>query len=113
MVLNPGPIEYLTLSHCWGKDQIFRLLETNIDQLRKAIPTNRLPQTFQQAIALTKRMGHRYIWIDSLCIIQDSEDDWHYESSRMGDVYKNSFCNISATAAEDGRMGLFFERDRF
>jgi hypothetical protein len=110
-VTKSSDIEYLTLGHCWGKNSILRLLTTNIDPLQARIPTKQLPRTFQQAITLTKRMGHRYIWIDSLCIVQDSESDWQHEASLMGDVYKNSFCNISATAAEDGRMGLFFPRN--
>jgi Heterokaryon incompatibility protein (HET) len=104
-------IEYVTLSHCWGKKPILRLLTTNIECLQARIPTKQLPRTFQQAIILTKKMGHRYIWIDSLCILQDSEIDWNREASLMGDVYKHSFCNISATAAEDGRAGLIFPRN--
>lgn len=56
-------------------------------------------------------MGYRYIWIDSLCIIQDSVEDWEREAAVMGDVYKHATLNISATGAEDGRMGLFFQRN--
>lgn len=56
-------------------------------------------------------MGVEYIWIDSLCIIQDSEDDWRMKSARMGDVYKYASCNIAATEAKDGESGLFTDRN--
>lgn len=54
----------------------------------------------------------RYIWIDSLCIIQqqDSKDDWLRESPQMGMIYSNSYCNIAATGASDGNDGLFKPR---
>jgi len=55
-------------------------------------------------------LGLRYIWIDSLCIIQDSKEDWQKEAGLMGQVYSNSVCNISATGASDGSEGLFFDR---
>jgi hypothetical protein len=52
-----------------------------------------------------------YIWIDSLCIIQDQQEDWQIESSKMGDVYRNSLFTIAATGFSDGHKGLFVERD--
>lgn len=53
----------------------------------------------------------RYIWIDSLCIIQDSIEDWNYESLTMADVYKNSSLNIAATASSNPTGGLFRSRN--
>ena len=55
-------------------------------------------------------MGVRYLWIDSLCIIQDSTEDWQHESKLMGDVYSNSWCNIAATKARDATDGYFAQR---
>lgn len=55
--------------------------------------------------------GLRFIWIDSLCIIQDSQDDWLHESSRMGDVYRNSVLTIAASTAAEGGGGLYTDRD--
>ncbi|KAJ9131787.1 hypothetical protein NKR23_g11558 [Pleurostoma richardsiae] len=60
----------------------------------------------------TRRLGIRYIWIDSLCIIQDSEEDWLAESVTMADVYSRSFCNICATGDECKEGGLFHPRRR-
>jgi hypothetical protein len=81
------------------------------DRMMNAIAIADLPKTFQDAIAITRKLDIRYLWIDSLCIIQDSIEDWAAESSGMGDVYKNTFCNIAATAAPDGRTGCFLKRE--
>jgi hypothetical protein len=59
---------------------------------------------------ITKACGLRYIWIDSLCILQDSDDDWKQESMTMNLVYRNSFFTISALSASDSSEGCFFER---
>jgi hypothetical protein len=101
--------KYLTLSHCWGSIEIKTLKEANLEEMKEGIAMSSLPQTFQDAIRVTRELGQRYIWIDSLCIIQDSKEDWFQESSRMGDIYSNSYCTISATGAEDGSMGLFLD----
>ncbi|KAJ9604117.1 hypothetical protein H2200_011640 [Cladophialophora chaetospira] len=59
---------------------------------------------------VTSRLGLRYLWIDSLCILQDPEKDWKAAAALMGDTYRNAYCNIAATAAEDGTCGLFVPR---
>jgi len=56
---------------------------------------------------MTEKFGYRYIWIDSLCIIQDSKADWEFEASRMGSVYENCDFMLSADAAPDGSTGFF------
>ena len=56
---------------------------------------------------MTSRLGFEYLWIDSVCIIQDSEDDWRQEAAQMADVYANAFLTIAATHAKDGSSGLF------
>ena len=57
-------------------------------------------------------LGYQYIWIDSLCIIQDSPEDWRAESVKMGSIYKNSVLNISADAASDPFQGIFRSCDQ-
>jgi hypothetical protein len=101
--------KYLTLSHCWGGIKIKKLEKANLEDMKNAIVMSSLPQTFQDAIRVTRELGQQYLWIDTLCIIQDSDEDWFQESSRMGDIYSNSYCTISATGAEDGSMGLFLD----
>lgn len=75
------------------------------------IPMPELSKTLQDAMLLARGLGIRYIWIDTLCIIQDSVADWRNESARMGDVYKNSVCTIAASAASNGDAGCFLQRD--
>jgi hypothetical protein len=70
-----------------------------------------LTPTFRDALQMTRRLGVRYLWIDSLCISEDDNDDWIAESAVMGKIHKYSLCNIAATAAAMNQNGLFQERD--
>ena len=60
---------------------------------------------------MTRALGYRYIWIDSLCIIQDSFHDWQYEATLMGEVYGQADCVLTTTRSKDGNGGLFQERE--
>lgn len=106
----PTSTPYATLSHCWGKGVIFRLLKSNFEDLSQAIPIEQLPKVFQDAIHVSYEVGIHYLWIDSLCIIQDVKEDWTHEAKRMGDVYLHGEFNIAATGYENGLSGLFSER---
>lgn len=68
-----------------------------------------LSKTFHDAIETTLELGLHYIWIDSLCIIQDDMDDWRREASRMKDVYAGSSVTISASDAKDSTQGCFVD----
>lgn len=102
---------YTTLSHCWGTIDIPKLTRDTKDLFQRSIPIDGLPQTFQDAVYITREFGFRYLWIDSLCIIQDDEHDWRQESARMASVYGGSSLNIAASGASDGTEGCFFPRD--
>ncbi|KAM0417480.1 hypothetical protein ACHAPT_012544 [Fusarium lateritium] len=102
---------YATLSHCWGGAQILKLMTGNIDALKVDIPFHRLPQTFQDAVQVVRNLGISYIWIDSLCIIQNSDQDWQKEARTMLQVYKHALLNIAATASANSFGGLFQERN--
>lgn len=78
--------------------------------MMKGIEFSKLTEIFQEAIFVTRRLGVKYLWIDSLCIMQDSTEDWGRESTLMTQVYSYGLFNISATAAEDGSWGLFYDR---
>ncbi|KAF1981172.1 HET-domain-containing protein [Aulographum hederae CBS 113979] len=106
-----GP--YLTLSHCWGKSKPLRLHRGNVTEFTRGILIDQLPKTFRDAMQFTARLGIRYIWIDSLCIVQDDEIDWLHQSAQMDRVYSNSYCNLSATCATDSDQGLFTTREPY
>jgi hypothetical protein len=70
-LLPPG-VKYTSLSHCWVKKPCIRLTSETLCAFEKDIPVSELSNTFRDAITITRRLGMRYLWIDSLCIIQDS-----------------------------------------
>lgn len=102
---------YATLSHCWGKKQFIKTVSSNVDSFQKCIPFEGLPRTFQDAISIARELGIKYIWIDSLCIIQDSIADWKHESALMASVYSNSYLNIAATGSSDSSRAFLTSRD--
>ncbi|KAK1775167.1 heterokaryon incompatibility protein-domain-containing protein [Copromyces sp. CBS 386.78] len=104
---------YATLSHRWASEEPLKLEVNNLQDFQQEIPVERLPKSFQDAIEATRRLGIQYIWIDSLCIIQDSPDgkDWAAESAKMTTVYENSYVNFAATHAMDSTRGCFFDRE--
>lgn len=107
----PLGTRYATLSHCWGDVMVIQLLRHNMDQYKARIPVHELPKTFYDAVLAARKLDIEYLWIDALCIVQDSEKDWLKEASRMDQVYSNSYLNLSASASPDGSGGLFRERD--
>lgn len=109
---EPGSLRepYLALSHCWGSSNLPRATKATMELLKNSINWNTLTKTFQDAIMLTRKLGLHYIWIDSLCIIQDDENDWRVEASKMAGIYENAELVVSATGSRDGSEGLFRER---
>ncbi|KFY08964.1 hypothetical protein V492_05775 [Pseudogymnoascus sp. VKM F-4246] len=107
------PPLYMTLSYTWGSASFLKLTKSNINVCRRGSLIRDLPQTFQDMITVARRFSIRYIWIDSLCILQDSKEDWEKEASLMRDVYVNSSCNIAAAASVDPHGGLFRSRHIF
>ena len=102
---------YTALSHCWGKMQIIRTTKATIENMKQGIPWAALSKTFQDAITLTRKLGVQYIWIDSLCIVQDDKYDWETESATMAAVYQNAYLTIAASLAADGSGGCFSTRE--
>ncbi|KAM0806286.1 heterokaryon incompatibility protein-domain-containing protein, partial [Usnea florida] len=101
---------YMTLSHCWGTLKCLTLTTLNYKDLETGFKLIELPKTFREAIEITRNLGIRYLWIDALCILQDSHKDWRHEAATMMKVYENSYCNISALAATNSEQGCFFKR---
>jgi len=107
-------LKYCCLSHCCGgANDISRLTSTTPSELRETIKISGLPRPFQEAILITRQLGIKYLWVDCLCIIQDSEDDWVHESAMMGAVYENSYCTITASGAWNSYQGCFVSRNPF
>jgi len=107
---SPVKGQYVALSHCWGITKHILTLMGNIEDWKKNIPWNILHSTFQEAIAIARRLGIRYLWIDSLCIIQDDSKDWNIEAAKMGSIYSRAYLVIAATGAVDGNGGIFIKK---
>ena len=111
LLLSEGLLgQYVALSHVWGGLVPVRTLKKNLSNHLMQLPLSCLPASFRDAVIITRRLGFRYLWIDALCIIQDSEEDWEIECARMGDIYRNSTITIAAVDAVNSRAGFLNER---
>ncbi|KAF4977473.1 hypothetical protein FDECE_18351 [Fusarium decemcellulare] len=110
--------QYAALSYAWGPNSHFvKTTASNLDQMKDSLPWDGLPKTIQDAIEFTQKIGIRYLWVDSLCILQSEGPndeshnvDWSREASRFGQYYQNATLTIAATGAESSDQGLFLER---
>jgi hypothetical protein len=98
---------YACLSYCWGQTEFVRTLSNNVEQHRATVPWKVLPLTFQHAIVFLRKLEIRFLWVDSLCIIQDDLQDWEVEASKMASVYQDADLVISATKSSSVHEGLF------
>ncbi|PMD40830.1 HET-domain-containing protein [Hyaloscypha variabilis F] len=105
-IANGAKGHYVTLSHRWGESTPLTTTMSTLGKRVNGITMAELPRTFQDAVRCTRYLGYKYLWIDSLCIIQDSKVDWEHESSQMQDIYTRAILNISANAAHDSTSGL-------
>jgi hypothetical protein len=104
-------LEYAALSYCWGSMeelQPLRTTKSNLESFTEGIPENNLPKTIQDATEVTRQLGLRHLWVDSLCIVQDDEGDWRDQSNIMGSIFGNAVCTIAATAASHCEQGLWY-----
>ena len=103
-------MKYITLSHCWGDEQVLKLKTSNHQTLENSIPIDSLPQTFCDASTIARKLGLKYLWIDSPCIIQDLAEDWQRESPTMNQVYSNSTVTVAALWGANSYAGCFIQR---
>ncbi len=87
-LIEPPPFtlaKYVTLSHCWGEhpELVTKTTLESLDNRKSGIKWEELNPVFQDALTITKLINCDYIWIDSLCIVQDDEADWKEQSLKM------------------------------
>ncbi|RYO90416.1 hypothetical protein DL763_005336 [Monosporascus cannonballus] len=97
---------YAALSHCWGGKINPVLTTQTLGTFLASLPYAELPASFRDAITITKRLGLRYVWIDAICILQDSKSDWEIESKHMEPVYRDATVTISASASTGNTDGI-------
>lgn len=111
LVNGTGGIKYVTLSYRWtAETNVISMKGHNKAIYQDSIPAEGLPQVYKDAATFARAIGVRYVWIDSLCIIQDSRDDWNEQSSLMDQIYTNGLLNLSAMFG-DRSSSLEIERD--
>lgn len=113
--VHDGPLlsvaKYIALSYRWGPKPRLLLKSSTIQDFRQGHSIKTLSKTFRDLAAVAREFSVRYIWIDALCIIQDSREDWEVEALKMRQVYANASCTVAATASTDEEGGLFRLRD--
>ncbi|KAK3376373.1 heterokaryon incompatibility protein-domain-containing protein [Lasiosphaeria ovina] len=103
---------YLALSHCWGfGKKPLSTIRANEASMRLEIPWEALPLSFQDAIRVTRWLDARYIWIDSLCILQDDDQDWQEESAKMAGIFSGCHLSIAASRASSCDEGFLQVRN--
>ncbi|KXJ95829.1 heterokaryon incompatibility protein-domain-containing protein [Microdochium bolleyi] len=103
--------DYAALSHCWGGHIPARTITANLGERMQNLDVNGLPQNFRDAIWVSRALEIRYLWIDALCIIQDSSEDWFREARQMSSIYAGAKIVISALDSPSSTMG-FLHQDR-
>lgn len=99
---------YVALSYCWGSSKFSTLTTDNT--MLDWTSLSSIPKSIVDAVLITKALGLRYLWVDALCIIQDSAEDWATQSAKMESVYRNAYMTIaasSASSANEGFLGQF------
>ncbi|RSL62420.1 hypothetical protein CEP53_004786 [Fusarium sp. AF-6] len=106
--------KYIALSHPWGEPtkshpHFCTTVENRVAHLA-SIQLQDLPNTFKDAVITTRAIGLRYLWIDSLCIVQGPGGDFNTESQRMEDVFSSAYCVIAASRATGQWDGFLKDR---
>ena len=105
---NDGSDSYVCLSHCWGGvEPVCRTTSRTIESNKSSIDWGTMPATFRDAITFTRCLGLKYLWIDSMCIIQDDSRDWAEQSASMAIIYENAYLTICATASATDNGGMY------
>jgi len=111
----PEHSRYVALSHCWGQlaeRNRFCTYKRNLEAHRTCIAASvdQLPRSFRDAVVVARGIGVKYLWIDSLCIVQDDTQDWEHEAKRMEQVFSAAYCTIGASSAHSSAEGFLAPR---
>ncbi len=104
---------YTTLSYRWGNSSVNTHVttESNLESRKLRFPLTSMPKTIRDAITVTRRLGVLYLWVDAICIVQDSVQDWEEQSAHMYEIYANAWLNISADGARNSHEGFLRRRN--
>ena len=97
---------YLILNYCWGQKPYINSTSATLQAKKESIKMSELPKLHQDAITLARKLGVRCLWIDSLCILQDSKEGWARESATMSSIYANALLTITAQSSLGAHEGF-------
>lgn len=102
------PVQYVCLSYCWGPDvqDVLKTTKENLKSHYAEVPFVSMPATIQDAVTVCRRLGICYLWVDSLCIVQNDRGSWFQDSAQMREIYSNSHLTISAEEPESCKLGF-------
>lgn len=103
--------QYVALSYCWGGDQPFKTTGANLVERHGFIDYHLLPATIRDACEVTLKLGYSYLWVDSLCIVQDNQHELAVEIAKMPQIYSNATVIIAASRASSSIEGFLHQRD--
>ncbi|KAF8851777.1 HET-domain-containing protein [Acephala macrosclerotiorum] len=110
---EPNSMEpYVALSYCWGPNPNFTTTLSSLDERKFGIEILSLPKALRDAVTWTRRLGVRYLWIDALCIIQDSKEDWEIESAKMASIYEQAYVTVCGASSPACDQPFLVKRDR-
>ncbi|RWA12245.1 hypothetical protein EKO27_g2852 [Xylaria grammica] len=115
LVLRPGDGlqgRYIALTHRWGDSVTVKTTKKNLPERLKGMKFECLTKVMQDAVSVTRKLGIRYLWVDAICIIQDSHSDWSVEACDMARIYRNALLTIAAAVSAEHSDGFFTERNR-
>lgn len=106
---RPDGEEYAALSYCWGPESpgLFTKTDNSRSYQEEGVAIHDLPPTIRDAVYATRELGLRYLWVDRLCIIQDSTEDWTKQAALMCDIYSGAALTFSANGSGSAVEGLF------
>lgn len=102
--------KYIALSHCWGSTHTITTTKLTLEQRKQAISLADLPKTYRDAVLIARQLNIRWLWIDSLCIVQDDDFEWRCEASKMADTYAGAYLTIAASSSKNDSSGCFPQR---
>lgn len=104
------PLPYVCLSYVWGANPVYKTLKDNLDEIKRPGSLAQLHMSFaksiRDAIAVTRMIGQRYIWIDSLCIVQDDDADKGEQISQMDQIYLHAELTIVVAGGDNADCGI-------
>ena len=101
-------IDYAALSYCWGPNPgtMYQTTKETLGSRMNRIVWSDLPKTVQDAISIARQLSIPCLWIDAICIIQNSKSDWEQESAKMGAIYASAIVTIAADASDSVNGGI-------